>query len=166
MSDLCREVFEKHQAKLLNMDYQELKDQFDRHEQCFRKRYAAFSDFEKEFELWQAAWDVRQVEINQHQLEVHALGQANLNQAMMLAKKDEVITSLQNQLNNMEACYIHVKKERDELQSQVDRVLATMQYNLGYSDYEDMRNPDYHTMLSCLIEIKSLFKKRLRGEHE
>lgn len=26
-------------------------------------------------------------EINQHQLEVHALGEANLNQAMMLAKK-------------------------------------------------------------------------------
>ena len=70
MSELCREVFEKRQAKLLNMDYQELKEQFDRHEKCFSKRYATFSDFEKEFELWQAAWNVRQTEIDQLKAEL------------------------------------------------------------------------------------------------
>lgn len=48
----------------------------------------------------------QQAEIDQHQLEVHSLGEANLNQAMMLAKKQEEIDSLKSQLNNMEACYI------------------------------------------------------------
>ena len=40
----------------------------------------------------------QQAEINQHQLEIHALGEANLNQAMMLAKKQEEIDSLKAQL--------------------------------------------------------------------
>lgn len=56
----------------------------------------------------------QQAEINQHQLEVHSLGEANLNQAIILAKKQEEIDSLKAQLNNMEACYIQVKKERDD----------------------------------------------------
>lgn len=65
----------------------------------------------------------QQAEINQHQLEIHALGEANLNQAMMLAKKQEEIDSLKAQLNNMEACYIQVKKERDELQVRASELL-------------------------------------------
>ena len=85
MSDL-REQFERHQAGLLNIDYEELRDQFDRHEEIFGKRYVAFSDFEKEFELWQACWNHQQT----------------------------IIDSLKAQLNNMEACYIGIKKINDE----------------------------------------------------
>lgn len=43
-------------------------------------------------------WQHQQAKINQHQLEIHALGEANLNQAMMLAKKQEEIDSLKAQL--------------------------------------------------------------------
>lgn len=64
MSELIRELFERHQAKLLNLDYEELKQQFDRHEECFNKRYATFSCFEKEFDVWEACWNTRQSEIN------------------------------------------------------------------------------------------------------
>lgn len=62
-------------------------------------------------------------EINQHQLEIHALGEANLNQAMMLAKKQEEIDSVKAQLNNMEACYIQMKKELEDQHKKVDEVL-------------------------------------------
>ncbi|WP_338562500.1 hypothetical protein [Acinetobacter sp. KS-LM10] len=65
MSELIRELFERHQAKLLNLDYEELKQQFDRHEECFNKRYATFSCFEKEFDVWEACWNARQSEIDQ-----------------------------------------------------------------------------------------------------
>ena len=58
-------------------------------------------------------WQHQQAKINQHQLEIHALGEANLNQAMMLAKKQEEIDDLKAQLNNMEACYIEKKKQVD-----------------------------------------------------
>lgn len=64
MSEL-RERFERHQAGLLNIDYEELRDQFDRHEEIFGKRYVTFSDFEKEFELWQACWSHQQAIIDQ-----------------------------------------------------------------------------------------------------
>ena len=85
MSDL-REQFERHQAGLLNIDYEELRDQFDRHEEIFGKRYVTFSDFEKEFELWQACWNHQQA----------------------------IIDDLKAQLNNMEACYIEKKKQVEE----------------------------------------------------
>ncbi|RZG71892.1 hypothetical protein EXU29_12255 [Acinetobacter wuhouensis] len=63
--DKCREAFERHQAKLLNINYEDLKEQFDRHEKCFSKRYAAFSDFEKEFAIWEACWQSRQAEVDE-----------------------------------------------------------------------------------------------------
>lgn len=65
MSELIRELFERHKAKLLNLDYEQLKQQFDRHEECFNKRYATFSCFEKEFNVWEACWNDRQSEIDQ-----------------------------------------------------------------------------------------------------
>ena len=94
MSDL-RERFERHQAGLLNIDYEELRDQFDRHEEIFGKRYVTFSDFEKEFELWQACWSHQQA----------------------------IIDNLKAQLNNMETCYIQVKKELEDQHKKVDEVL-------------------------------------------
>ena len=57
----------------------------------------------------------QEAQINQHQLEIHALGEANLNQAMMLAKKQEEIDDLKSQLNNMEQCYIEKKQQIDGL---------------------------------------------------
>lgn len=68
MSEL--EEFERHQASLLNMRYEDLKTQFDHHLKVFGNRYAAFSDFEKEWELWQAAWKARQFEIDQLKTEL------------------------------------------------------------------------------------------------
>ena len=91
MSDL-REQFERHQAGLLNIDYEELRDQFDRHEEIFGKRYVTFSDFEKEFELWQACWNHQQA----------------------------IIDNLKAQLNNMEACYIEKKKQVEDQQKRID----------------------------------------------
>lgn len=183
MSKLCREVFEKHQAKLLNIDYQELKNQFDRHEKCFSKRYATFSDFEKEFELWQAAWGVRQAEIDQHQLEVHALGEGNLNQAMMLAKKQEEIDSLKTQFNNMEACYIALKKERDDVvylknehrkrRCQLAKELTQKSLRLTDAEFEYKRIKELQAKdclqimrLTARNEKLSDELKALRGEHE
>lgn len=97
MSDL-REQFERHQAGLLNIDYEELRDQFDRHEEIFGKRYVTFSDFEKEFELWQACWNHQQT----------------------------IIDDLKAQLNNMEACYIEKKKELEDQHKKVDEVLGCL----------------------------------------
>lgn len=68
MSDL--EEFERHQASLLNMRYEDLKTQFDHNLKVFGNRYAVFSDFEKEWELWQAAWKARQSEIDQLKTEL------------------------------------------------------------------------------------------------
>lgn len=99
MSDL-RERFERHQAGLLNIDYEELRDQFDRHEEIFGKRYVTFSDFEKEFELWQACWSHQQT----------------------------IIDNLKAQLNNMEACYIEKKKQVEELQGRIDEALEDLEY--------------------------------------
>ena len=45
-----------------------------------------------------------------------------------------------------------------EKQKKIDKVLAIMGYNLGKDDFENMRCPDYQTMLNTLIEIKELLK--------
>lgn len=66
----------------------------------------------------------QQAEIDQHQLEIHALGEANLNQAMMLAKKQEEIDSLKAQLNNMEFFYNRKKNECAGLQGRIDKALV------------------------------------------
>ena len=62
--------------------------------------YQKDKHFKPESKYWQVfrCLQDQQVEINQHQLEIHALGEANLNQAMMLAKKQEEIDSLKAQL--------------------------------------------------------------------
>lgn len=120
MSDL-RERFERHQAGLLNIDYEELRDQFDRHEEIFGKRYVPFSDFEKEFELWQACWNHQQ----------------------------SIIDNLKTQLNNMEACYIEVKKERDELHA----VLKCVSEHFVMNDLD-----------GCMPRVFEMIQEALRGE--
>ena len=106
MSDL-RERFERHQAGLLNIDYEELRDQFDRHEEIFGKRYVTFSDFEKEFELWQACWNHQQAKIEKLENELSTTKQVLGNVIDMEVAK---VDNLKAQLNNMEACYIEKKK--------------------------------------------------------
>ena len=93
-----------------------------------------------------------QAEINQHQLEVHSLGEANLNQAMMLAKKQEEIDSLKAQLNNMEACYIQKKKEVEGQQGRVSKALNFI-------------NNWWHPDLDQKLFVEAV-AKALRGEHD
>ncbi|TCB79358.1 hypothetical protein E0H89_03645 [Acinetobacter sp. ANC 3781] len=133
--------------------------------------YQKDKHFKPESKYWQVfrCLQDQQAKINQHQLEIHALGQANLNQAMMLAKKQEEIDSLKTQLNNMEACYIGVKKERDELQdkSQCIRNLVD-QRNLAenmlrkISIVAQKKLPTFGTALRFNDEVREI----LRGEHE
>lgn len=141
MSDL-RERFERHQAGLLNIDYEELRDQFDRHEEIFGKRYVTFSDFEKEFELWQACWSHQQAIIDEH-TEVIKIQDADLR------KYEKQIESLKSQLNNMEACYIEKKKEVEELQARANKALSVTG---NYCDEDDA------ALLVFVLE------KALRGE--
>ena len=107
MSDL-RERFERHQAGLLNIDYEELRDQFDRHEEIFGKRYVPFSDFEKEFELWQACWNHQQAKIEKLENELSTTKQVLGNVIDMEVAK---VDNLKAQLNNMETCYIEKKNQ-------------------------------------------------------
>ncbi len=52
----------------------------------------------------------------------------------MLKEKVAEVDSLKTQLNNMETCYIEVKKERDELLSRVTKAQGCFQdfYSTGY----------------------------------
>ena len=102
MSELCREVFEKHQAKLLNIDYQELKEQFDRHEKCFRKRYATFSDFEKEFELWQAAWQYQQAKLDDSENTRAVLYRENMD---IREKNTEFLKRIENTCKSIDSFF-------------------------------------------------------------
>ena len=116
MSDL-RERFERHQAGLLNIDYEELRDQFDRHEEIFGKRYVTFSDFEKEFELWQACWNHQQAKIEKLENELSTTKQVLGNVIDMEVAK---VDNLKTQLNNMEACYIEKKEQVEGQQKRID----------------------------------------------
>ena len=137
MSDL-REQFERHQAGLLNIDYEELRDQFDRHEEIFGKRYVTFSDFEKEFELWQACWNHQQT----------------------------IIDDLKAQLNNMEACYIEKKKELEDQHKKVDEVLEYLDGESAnrwglWKEKADMLDQGAS---NAFEEAYWMAKKALRGE--
>lgn len=121
--------------------------------------YQKDKHFKPESKYWQVfrCLQDQQVEINQHQLEIHALGEANLNQAMMLAKKQEEIDNLKAQLNNMEACYIEKKK-------QVEAVSHMLEGDLKYVEQDRRGNFEFlqMAMIRCLRDDI----KALRGEHE
>ena len=139
MSDL-RERFERHQAGLLNIDYEELRDQFDRHEEIFGKRYVTFSDFEKEFELWQACWNHQQA----------------------------IIDQLKAQLNNMEACYIEKKKELEDQHKKVDEVLEYLDGESAnrwglWKEKADMLDQGAS---NAFEEAYWMVKKALRGDND
>ncbi|WP_180122961.1 hypothetical protein [Acinetobacter sp. YH12086] len=120
MSEL-RERFERHQAGLLNIDYEELRDQFDHHEEIFGKRYVTFSDFEKEFELWQACWNHQQT----------------------------IIDNLKAQLNNMEACYIEKKKRVELLESNIKNLVVQLSNNYEVAEDEYKKNADSYYSGKC-----------------
>ena len=107
-------------------------------------------------------------EINQHQLEVHALGEANLNQAMMLAKKQEEIDDLKAQLNNMEACYIQVKKELEDQHKKVDEVLEYLDGESAnrWGLWKEKADMFDQGASNAFEEAYWVAKKALRGEHE
>ena len=155
MSDL-RERFERHQAGLLNIDYEELRDQFDRHEEIFGKRYVTFSDFEKEFELWQACWNHQQAKIEKLENELSTTKQVLGNVIDMEVAK---VDNLKTQLNNMEACYIEKKKQVEA----VSQVLCELKESL--KDFQEMDLYDKGHRVTTEYVIADL-EQALRGEHE
>ena len=155
MSDL-RERFERHQAGLLNIDYEELRDQFDRHEEIFGKRYVTFSDFEKEFELWQACWNHQQAKIEKLENELSTTKQVLGNVIDMEVAK---VDNLKAQLNNMEACYIEKKKEVEA----VSQVLCELKESL--KDFQEMDLYDKGHRVTTEYVIADL-EKALRGAND
>ena len=155
MSDL-RERFERHQAGLLNIDYEELRDQFDRHEEIFGKRYVPFSDFEKEFELWQACWNHQQAKIEKLENELSTTKQVLGNVIDMEVAK---VDNLKAQLNNMEACYIEKKKQAEA----VSQVLCELKESL--KDFQEMDLYDKGHRVTTEYVIADL-EKALRGAND
>ena len=155
MSDL-RERFERHQAGLLNIDYEELRDQFDRHEEIFGKRYVTFSDFEKEFELWQACWNHQQAKIEKLENELSTTKQVLGNVIDMEVAK---VDNLKAQINNMEACYIEKKKQVEA----VSQVLCELKESL--KDFQEMDLYDKGHRVTTEYVIADL-KQALRGDND
>ncbi|MHC3986242.1 hypothetical protein [Acinetobacter sp. TW_SC_4] len=111
----------------------------------------------KEAELLTAAWWMFQEEHSKTQEmdEVIKLQDADLR------KYEKQIESLKEQLNNMEACYIQVKKEVEDQQKRIDeyKKLTTSirnEFDLWSDDSE----------FADVIEAQIENLEALRGEHE
>lgn len=164
MSDL-RERFERHQAGLLNIDYEELRDQFDRHEEIFGKRYVTFSDFEKEFELWQACWNHQQAKIEKLENELSTTKQVLGNVIDMEVAK---VDNLKTQLNNMEVCYIEKKKQVEGQQKQVDALkgLAQTFWEKSSEKHRQGKVWESKSLGECADEILDELEQALKGGNE
>lgn len=75
------------------------------------------------------------------------LAGANERAQILLHKKNTMVDSLKSEQSKIE-----------QLERKLGAVTSIMQYNLGHEDYENLRNPDYVTMLNCLIEIKNALR--------
>jgi len=93
-------------------------------------------------------WNARQGEIEKLENELSTTKQVLGNVIDMEVAK---VDSLKAQLNNMEQCYIGVKKERDELQARANKALSVTG---NYCDEDDA------ALLVFVLE------KALRGGHE
>lgn len=100
----------------------------------------------REVEDQAEAWNHQQAIIDEH-TEVIKLQDADLR------KYEKQIESLKAQLNNMEACYIEKKKEREGLQAQVSEALEEIQRALNCCE---------STETACVL---GELVKVLRGEH-
>lgn len=110
-----------------------------------------------QFEVWQH----QQAEINQHQLEIHALGEANLNQAMMLAKKQEEIDSLKAQLS----------LQRDRNKALETELTSSRNYGDGLQKRineleRGLNEVGYDSGCECCMLNQVDVREALRGEHE
>lgn len=102
-------------------------------------------------------------EINQHQLEVHALGEANLNQAMMLAKKQEEIDNLKSELALCREENKGLVGKVSEQQKRVGFAFTEFEMFAGYLCEHQPQGGDFITE-TLLMHGRVL--KALRGEHD
>lgn len=103
----------------------------------------------------------QQAEIDQHQLEIHALGEANLNQAMMLAKKQEEIDSLKAQLS----------LQRDRNKALETELTSSRNYGDGLQKRineleRGLNEVGYDSGCECCMLNQVDVREALRGEHE
>ena len=86
----------------------------------------------------------------------------------MLKKKQAEVDSLKAQLNNMEQCYIGVKKELEDQHKKVDEVLEYLDGESAnrwglWKEKADMLDQGAS---NAFEEAYWMVKKALRGEHE
>jgi len=86
-----------------------------------------------------------------------------------LRKYEKQVEGLKEQLNNMEACYIQVKKERDELHSATDKALTHVKRQTECfrdlkTDATDMQTKNWwQAKVQILNPIRRMLEAALRG---
>lgn len=120
-----------------------------------------------EHKVSEMAWNHQQAIIDEH-TEVIKLQDADLR------KYEKQIESLKAQLNNMEACYIGVKKERDELQGRIDEISGYATELAEYASYSEIIGAISHNREAVRVYCDKIFaynraidieeEKALRGE--
>ena len=125
--------------------------------------YQKDKHFKPESKYWQVfrCLQDQQVEINQHQLEIHALGEANLNQAMMLAKKQEEIDNLKAQLS----------LQRDRNKALETELTSSRNYGDGLQKRineleRGLNEVGYDSGCECCMLNQVDVRQALRGERE
>lgn len=89
-----------------------------------------------------------------------------------LRKYEKQIEGLKEQLNNMEACYIQVKKERDELHSATDKALTHVKRQTECfrdlkTDATDMQTKNWwQAKVQILNPIRRMLEAALRGAND
>lgn len=83
-------------------------------------------------------------------------------------EKDSEITDLKTQLNNMEACYIQVKKELEDQHKKVDEVLEYLDGESAnrWGLWKEKADMFDQGASNAFEEAYWVAKKALRGEHE
>ena len=84
-----------------------------------------------EFEKWFRS-------LNANGKTVYFLGNEHKVSEMAWNHQQAIIDDLKAQLNNMEACYIGMKKERDELQGRIDEISTYATELAEYASYAEI----------------------------
>lgn len=86
-----------------------------------------------------------------------------------LQNQQDIINDLRSQLNNMEICYIQMKKERDELHSATDKALTHVKRQTECfrdlkTDATDMQTKNWwQAKVQILNPIRRMLEAALRG---
>ncbi|HAA07667.1 MAG TPA: hypothetical protein DCD99_11320 [Acinetobacter schindleri] len=80
--------------------------------------------------------------------------------------RQQEIDQLKAQLNNMEACYIEKKKEKNELQKRVDAVkgLAQTLWEKSEEKHQQGKVWESKTLGECADEILDVLEQALKGD--